>query len=72
MFDLPEKAIRCFEKWSGTVVTVHRYSDVYKLMIDADRAIHRHESCHRAKSTADGKFCEPVDQFLPVREKIIH
>jgi len=72
MFDLPEKAIRCFEKWSGTVVTVHRYSNVYKLMIDMDRAIHQHGSCHRAKSTADGKFCEPVDQFLPVGEKIIH
>ena len=61
MFDLPEKAIRCFEMWSGTTVVIHGYSNIYELMIDVDRTNHQHVLCRQAKRSGEGKFCEPVD-----------
>lgn len=61
MFELPEKAIKCFEKWSNTTVSVHGYSREYDLILDQSRTKHQHPFCMNFKTTSQGKFCQQID-----------
>ena len=61
MFELPERAIRCFEQWSGTSVAIHGYSDEYEFMLDLQRTKHQHHFCMSFKSTPPGSHCREID-----------
>lgn len=61
MFDLPEKAVRCFEQWSKTSVAVHGYSSEYEFMLNLNRTKHQHNFCMSFKSTPMGSRCREID-----------
>ena len=61
MFELPEKAIRCFEQWSRTSVAIHGYSSEYEFMLNLDRTKHQHHFCMSFKSTPPGSHCREID-----------
>lgn len=61
MFDLPENAIKCFETWSNTSVSIHGYSSEYELMLNLNRTKHQHPQCMQIKRTAIGKLCMTTD-----------
>ena len=61
MFELPEKAIKCFEKWSNTTVSVHGYSKEYDLILDLKRTKHQHPFCMKFKTTNQGQHCRKID-----------
>ncbi|MBQ6472925.1 MAG: helix-turn-helix transcriptional regulator [Victivallales bacterium] len=64
MFELPEKSIACFERWSGTKVTVHGYTDAYQLVLDVMRTKHLHPLCCQTKQTETGKVCQVTDMKM--------
>ena len=68
MFDLPEKAISCFEKWSDTKVTVHSYTDAYELVLNVERTKHLHPLCCQTKQTPLGRFCQSTDMKMLCHE----
>ena len=61
MFELPEKAITCFETWSNTSVCIHGYSNEYDLILPQKRTKHQHPFCMHTKRTAFGNFCVSAD-----------
>lgn len=62
MFNFQEKAVRCFETWSGTTVSIHGYCKEYELMFDISRSKHQHPLCMQIKRTQCGAVsCPTVD-----------
>ncbi|MBR7131729.1 MAG: helix-turn-helix domain-containing protein [Lentisphaeria bacterium] len=61
MFELPENALRCFETWSRTTVSIHGYSNEYELMLPVSRTKHQHPFCMHAKRMPVGSRCVATD-----------
>lgn len=61
MFELPEKAIACFEFWSNTTVSIHGYCKEYELMLNLNRTKHQHPFCMQIKRSSLGCRCMATD-----------
>lgn len=69
LFDIPERAIQCFERWSNLQVTIHRYQADLTPYLSPERFMHRHIACRIMKLSGHETRCATFDQRI-VRRKI--
>ncbi len=49
MLSIPEQAVRCFETWSRTRVTLYDLAGEFITLLGPERFVHRHTACRPAK-----------------------
>ena len=71
MLDIPENAIKCFEKWSRTSVTVFDFSTFFSPTLPQSRNWHLHRSCELAKLADNSRQCVQIDRQT-MKQEIWH
>lgn len=64
MYDIPEKAIRCFETWSGLQVAVYDHASYFENCFSRNRHYHYQKFCEAVKCTGKERVCQQLDQRL--------
>ncbi len=67
MHEIPEKALRCFEQWSGLKITFYDWSDSFTHCFALERRRHEHDLC-RVKKCFRYAACFEFDYHLPRRK----
>ncbi len=68
MFDVVERAIRCFENWSGTTVMIFDFSADFSPLLPADKKFHNYKCCEAAKIFDNAKRCIQFDFWTMQQE----
>lgn len=63
MFEVAEKAVKCFETWSGTQITLHAYSPQWSALLPVQYSIHRHPACREVKLQTGDRPCMECDMI---------
>lgn len=64
MYDIPEKAVCCFESWSGLKVAVYDHASYFENCFLRNRHYHYQEFCEAVKCTGKERICQQLDQNL--------
>lgn len=64
MHDIPERAVRCFESWSGLSVAFYDQSKCFSDCFARNRHYHYQKLCESVKCSGREKECKTLDQEI--------